>query len=163
MKFKSRLVLIQVWKAVLLPQSCCQQENLAPVLSGDLFFSQTLINSSLILEHLPWLENCWPAGGVWFLPAGEMPVLALSAEGCRQHSWPCSLHPQCWDVDFTDFYIPLNNPDSSKKAKAAQSFQWPQNEKVCWSHIWGDKRTPISCLWGAAFSQADYIWIFSQN
>lgn len=36
-------------------------------------------------------------------------------------------------------------------------------EKVCWSHIWGDKTIPISCLWDAAFSQADYIWIFPQN
>lgn len=59
---------LNAWKAAVQPQSCCQQENLVPVLSADLyrfffFFPQEFIKqvpllwaSSLDYEIAPWCE-----------------------------------------------------------------------------------------------------------
>lgn len=69
------------------------------------------------------------------------------------------LHPQRCFVGLSDFYIlQMAATKSSKLSMTPKS-----GEEFCWSHISGDKTIPISCLWDAAFSQADYIWIFPQN
>lgn len=145
----------------------CSSSFCRPVFSTDFNKSvPQLWASSLDKELLPcrrprrcvisatWgnatLGNACAPSQCWRMQAAFLPLQSESPEVC---CWP---H---WFLHSTEQPRWQQQSQSSSKLSVTPKSE----EKISWSRIPWDKTIPISCLWGVAFSQADYIWIFPQN